>query len=118
MSVDRTDHLIIGYKFPNDFTDRNGNKLGQLIYEDPKYLSMFEGWKNEPLTIVANGMSSNYIVFGKSLAHSNIYTGFAFTELNLNIDDYQLVQDSAKELFADFDFVFTKPQLLIFSHYS
>lgn len=117
MSIDRTDYLIIGYKFPADFTSKSGVKLGQIIYEDDKYLSIFEGWKDEPFTIVADGMTSKYIVFGKTLATSDTYTGFEFTELSVDLDDYRLVQNKAKELFADYDYVFAKPQLLIFSHY-
>lgn len=117
MSVDRTDYIIIGYKMPYDVKFKSGQKLNNLIWEDDKYLPLIEGWVSEDFRLISDGMSCNYIAFGLEIASSDKYLGFEFIEFEINTGDFDHVRSRAIELFSDFDFDFSQPKALIFSHY-
>jgi len=119
MGVDRNDYVIVGYKIPYMTKKKDGEYLSQDIYDnDDKYLQYIEGWVDEPFRIIIDGMSGNYIAFGKEIANADEYEGFDFLELNVSDDDFNLVKDKATNLFNDVDFDFSTPKLLVFSHYS
>lgn len=118
MSVDRNDYIIIGYKLPFGVKNKSGQELNNLIWDDDKYLPLIEGWVSEDFRLISDGMSCNYIAFGLEIASSDEYRGFEFTELEINKDDFDRVRSRAIELFSDFEFDFSQPKALIFSHYS
>lgn len=117
MGVDRRDYVIIGYKLPYDVKTKTGEKLIGKIWEDEKYLPMIEGWQNEEFTIVADGMSGNYIAFGKEISSTDEYEGFDFVEIEIDEADFDMVKIRANIVFPDIDYNFTSPKILIFTHY-
>ena len=120
MSVDRHDYIIIGYKMPYNILTKYNHELADMVREDDNmYLPYYEGWKGESYRIIIDGMSGNYIVFGKVIAESGEYDGFDFPSVKLNYSDYSEVISKAKEVFIDIDsFDFSNPEILIFSHFS
>lgn len=117
MSVDRNEYVIIGYKFDNDLQNKNGDKLGDLIWEDNRFLPMSEGWKGEEFTIVAHGMSSNYVVFGKTIATGDKYSGIEMVQIDFEKIDLSHIRNRAIDLFSEFDLKFDSPKIIAFSHY-
>lgn len=118
MSVDRHDYLMIGYKLPLDLKDKNGVELMQLMHEDDKFLSMYEGWAGERFTLVDGGIINDFLAFGEVLESSRGGNGFKYAEISMSSDDFIEVWIAAFDLFSNFDFKFETPQLIIFSHFS
>jgi len=85
---------------------------------DEKFRRYTEGWQGESYSIVNDGMSGEYIVFGLRIAYSD--DGFDFMELPLVIDEDQrgYLLDKFNEIFGFTDEELGEAKLLIFSHYS
>lgn len=117
MGVDRSDYIIVGYKLPYDLKDKNGQKLSDLVWDD-EFTPLTEGWQNEPFRVVVDGMTGNYIAFGKEILNADEPDGFDFQEISIDDISFTEVSNRANELFVNFDYDFSKPKILIFSHYS
>jgi hypothetical protein len=110
MGVSREDYIVYGWKLPYEFVDIDD------LYMDDKYLPYVEGSPDvTPYIIVSDGMSGNYMVFGKQILQSEDYEGFDFQELDL-------FDHSSQQVKEEFIKVFDKepegePKFLIFSHF-
>lgn len=119
MGVDKTDYLIVGYKIPYEVKTRDGQEFAQIIWEE-KYMPMTEGHNGEKYSLIIDGMSGEYIVFGIVIQSADEYEGFKFTVIDEKLLTTQLdeVKDRANEIFNDLDFDFSEPKVMLFSHYS
>lgn len=117
MGVDRRDYVIIGYKLPYDVKTKTGEELIEKIWEDEMYLPMLEGWQNEEFILICDGMSGEYIAFGKEIASADEYEGFDFVEVEIDEADFDRVKIKANTIFPDIDYDFTLPKILIFTYY-
>jgi hypothetical protein len=114
MGVDKTDYVIVGYKLPYDLKNKEGNKVDW--WDDEKWLRYIEGWKDEPMTLILDGMSGEYAVFGRVLA-SGDYNGIDFVEIDINtINDAEVMQ-AFYLLFKDILSEFQRPKVFAFSHF-
>jgi hypothetical protein len=114
MSVDRADYIIYGWKLPYELQNSNGEDID--LWDD-KFLPMIEGHQGEKFTIVTDGMSGEYTVFGLNIAHSSSYDGWDFYKLNFdNIISKEELKLKYKELFDSE--IEEDPYLFIFSHFS
>lgn len=114
MGVDRTDYIVYGWKLPYDMKDKNGQEID---FWDDKFLPMIEGWPEEELALVRDGMCGQYVVFGLMIKHADEYKGWDFIHLDVGQLDTEMVKARYRELFeieGDCD----EPCLFIFSHYS
>jgi len=120
MGVDRTDYIVYGFKFkPNDL-----KQSGIDIWAD-KYLPYVEGHKGVTDIIVYDGMSGEYVVFGKLINKAEEHQGTGFTTISyrdfFDDDERERVTAKFRELFGDAiydDLEEDEPQMLVFSHYS
>jgi len=116
MGVDRTDYIMFGWKLPYEIKNSKGVELD--LWDD-KYLPMIEGHTDERFSIIRDGMSGEYMVFGLSLGNSEIYTGWEFTSLKLDKLDPEELKTKYREVFdLDEKEIIAEPYLFIFSHYS
>ncbi len=118
MGVDRSDHIVYGWKLPYDLKDSNGNKID---FWDKKFLSMIEGHPGEEFTIIIDGMSGKYVVFGLKVesCYDDSGEGWDFTNLDINDFDAEDVKSEYRKVFElKEDEIITEPYLFIFSHYS
>lgn len=115
MSVDRTDYIIYGWKMPYENMGSDGKEL--VFYDGPKYRSMTEGHKGEDFSLIVDGMSGEYTVFGFNLSHGgDKYEGWDFVQLDFSKVDVARVKERFKEVFEKEPE--TEPTLFIFSHFS
>lgn len=118
MGVERTDYIVYGYKLPYEIRNSNGDEID--FYEDyenekeNKFLPLIEGHEGEEFTIVSDGMSAEYNVFGLLIKQSD-YDGWGFIELNFGNFDSEKVKSKYKELFECE--IKEEPKLIIFSHF-
>jgi len=114
MSVNRTDYIVFGWKLPYELKNSKGERIN--FYDDDKYLPMIEGHPNEPYSLIIDGMSGDYIVFGKIIAEADDDEGWGFNYLtNLIQDPYELIS-KYHEVF-DVKGIIAHPHLFIFSHF-
>jgi hypothetical protein len=119
MSIDATTYLMFGVKLPYSIIEE------YKVYDnDDKYLPYIEGHKDIKYALIIDGMSGEYVVFGKVL-----------NKLDSNVDDFYIMNEEiVKEKNNDFDFedyekIFNilfpniklpkyKASLLMFNHFS
>jgi hypothetical protein len=117
MSVNRTDYIVYGWKLSYEPKDSKGNKID--LWDD-KYLPMIEGHKGEKYSIIRDGMSGRYTIFGIILEKADEYEGWGI--LPIDIERYHLaaevepLRSKLKELF-DVQHQFQGPFLFILSHF-
>lgn len=116
MVVDRTDYIVYGYKLPYELKNENG-KIDLL---DDKFLPMIEGHQGEEFTLVSDGMSGQYIVFGMRIKScGDKYEGWDFVHLDFKNLDAEKVKSKYREVFElKEDHPIADPYLFIFSHFS
>lgn len=116
MSVDRTDYIVYGWKLPYQIKNKNG----VIDLWDDKYLPMMKGHKGEEYTIISDGMSGGYTVFGKLIiSGGDKYEGWEFNDLSIDKLDANSVKAKYLELFELDDIGgIGEPTLFIFSHFS
>lgn len=118
MGVDRTDYIIYGYKMPADYLKKKGIDMW-----DDKFLRYIEGWKGENYSLIYDGMSGEYLVFGLRISMANEQEGFEFVELPATgwADKFLEVKGKTAEVFGFNDTHFAElgggPKVLIFSHW-
>lgn len=118
MGVDRKDYVIVGYKMPYKIHHQTtGERLN--VWDDEKFLPMIEGHQGEQFSLIVDGMSGEYMVFGKELAESDEYTGFEFNELSLDDVDFKAIENRFMELFGEYlpPTFQLHPKVLVFTHY-
>lgn len=116
MGVYRIDYIIYGWKLPYELKDLNDNKID--LWDD-KYLPFIEGWKDEKYTLIRDGMSGKYNMFGIMLEKAEGYDGWPTTELSfedLSKDKDELIC-KFKELFYG-DKNMPDPKIIIFTDFS
>ncbi len=113
MGVDRNDYLIYGWKLPYKLKNTNGEKID--LWND-KYLPYIEGHKGIKHSLIIDGMSGQYVVFGQKISSADQYEGWNFINLDLSNLDSESVKTKFKELFVIE--LIEEPKLLIFSHYN
>jgi hypothetical protein len=114
MGIDRTDYIVYGWKLPYDLKDSKGDKID---FWDDKYLPMIEGHENEKYSIIIDGMSGEYVVFGIIIAQADESCGWNFVKLNQK----QMIPDSLNFRYReviDEHGPAVDPHLFIFSHFS
>ncbi len=120
MGVDRTDYIIFGFKFSPKDLKQHGIDLW-----DDKYLPYIEGHQGVEYIIVNDGMSGEYVVFGKLInqADENEGSNFKKIEYDSFFSDqvnkaiiYKFKELFGNEMYASIEDI--DPQLLVFSHYS
>lgn len=84
MGVDRTDYIVYGYKLPYELKNENG----KIDLWDDKFLPMIEGHQGEEFTLISDGMSGQYNVFGLRIeSGGDKYEGWDFVNLDFkNLD--------------------------------
>jgi len=120
MGVDRTDYVVIGYKLPHTFDNVVTGK--SIDWWDETFLPYIEGHKGIDCQIILDWMMGDYAVFGKVLQRAYEDTGFEFTEIKYDDDDFDKVKEKFVELFGgytimdmlDKDFQYD-PKLFVFS---
>lgn len=110
MSVDRSDHIIYGWKLPFKLT-KNGLDID--YFEDVKYLELIEGRPGIEYSIIRDGMCCEYTVFGQRIKDAD--DSWDFVELDISKLDSEVLKSKYRELF---DGEPEEPKLFIFSHYS
>jgi hypothetical protein len=104
---------------PYKTTVYGGDRLCDRAYEDEAYRKMSEGAKGERFTIVTDGMSGEYIVFGELIEMSNEYEGFNFNEIVPQPQGVlEQIKAFAETIFPNCSYHFDLPKLLVFTHYS
>lgn len=112
MSVDRKDYIVYGWKL-DSIKDSDGEEIDCY---DEKYEQYSCGVEGEEFTLVEDGMSGEYIVFGKLISSKNEDScGWEFVELKFDNLDAEKVKDKFKELFGNLPS--QEPRLFIFSHF-
>lgn len=115
MGVDRIDYIVYGYKLPYELE----NKKGKIDFWDDKFLPMIEGRPGEEFTLIRDGMSGQYNVFGLLIkSGGDKYEGWDFVNLDFKNLDAEKVKTKYRELFEieDTESV-SEPTLFIFSHF-
>jgi hypothetical protein len=109
MGVDRTDHIVYGWKLPFD-----------IEVDEDKCLPMIEGHEGEEFTIIQDGMGGEYTVFGLTLnSGGDKYEGWDFVHLDFRKLDTEKVKAKYREVFnIPQTEAITEPYLFIFSHFS
>lgn len=116
MGVDRTDHIVYGYKLPYKLK----NEYGEIDLLEDKFLSLIEGHQDEEFTLIVDHMSGKYAVFGLKIKSSgDTYEGWDFTHLDIKNLDAEKVKSKYREVFGfkEIDLI-EEPHLFIFSHFS
>lgn len=119
MGVDRTDYIVYGWKLPYDIQDANGQNID---FWDNKFRPMIEGQRGVIHTIVRDGMTRDYTVFGvriKSDHDQNV--GWEFEHLDImGFDQEELIADFRRLFNPSEEFIkaIGKPTVFIFSHFS
>lgn len=112
MGVDRTDHIIYGYKLPYELK----NESGKIDLWDDKFLPMIEGHKGEEFTIISDSMCGEYNVFGIRIQSGD--GGWNFVQLDFKNLDPEKVKSKYREVFElKKDEPIPEPYLFIFSHF-
>jgi len=111
MSVNRTDYIVYGWKFPNPML----NNMGQEVdLWDDKYLPYIEGHQGIDYIIVRN---DNYVVFGFCIASGgDKYNGWEFEQLVKTAPPADVVKAKYGELFGNGQDI-SNPTLFIFSNF-
>lgn len=119
MGVDRTDYIVFGFKMnPALF------KSKKIDIWDNKYLPFMEGHPGITDTIVYDGMSGEYLVFGKLINRAEEHEGVNFTTISYKdfFDDEEtkrvtekFIELFGKEILDELDD--DEPQMFVFSHY-
>lgn len=113
MSVDRTDFIVYGWKLPYKLKNENG----EIDLWADKFLPFIEGHKGVEYTLISDGMSGEYNVFGKLIAHAtDDGNGWGFKNLDFTATNSEEVKSKYKELF-EIDTSPSEPYLFIFSHF-
>ncbi len=120
MGVDRTDYIIYGFNIPPAVAKENGVDIW-----DDKYLPFMEGRPGIFEAIVYDGMSGEYLVFGKVIHKSEDYEGIPLKTVSYKdfFDDSEKDAITQKfiELFGqniyDNEIEDEEPQVIIFSHF-
>jgi len=113
MSVDRTDHIVYGWKLPYDFKTPNGESID--LWDD-KFLPMIEGHPGEDFTIISDGVIGKYSAFGINIA-SSPEQGWGFLRIEAVDSDKLFV--AIRKFIETFGFEPSEPpHLFIFSHFS
>jgi len=115
MSVDRSDHIVYGWKLPYQTKNAKGEEIN--FWDDDKYLPMIEGHQDEDFTLIIDGMCGKYTAFGLSLNSGGYkYEGWDFVPLDFKNLDAEKVKARYREVFENEPE--TEPTLFIFSHFS
>lgn len=110
MSIAKTTYVIYGYKLPYKMLDSNGDEID---FWNEKFLPIVEGWKGEPYSMIADGMSGEYRYFGQVLVEID---EFESKELDLSTLNPESIQKRFKELFGNQKESY-KLSLFVFNHY-
>lgn len=116
MGVDRTDYIVYGWKLPYGYFKNKGID----VWRDDKYLPFIEGWKDEKYTLITDGMTGRYTLFGLLIAQA-AEEGFEFFELTdesaQGVSKIEIVK-KFKEVFGIEDADIGLPKALVFTHWS
>jgi hypothetical protein len=114
MGVDRTDHIVYGWKLPCDLK----NEQGEIDLWDDKYLPYTEGHPGIEYTIITDGMCGEYTVFGLDMGScwGTRYEGWNFEPIDITKIDLAATKAKFAELFEMEPS--SEPTLFIFSHFS
>jgi hypothetical protein len=104
MSLDRTDHIIYGWKLPKE--------IEGFDYWDEKNLPYVEGHVGEKYRII-RGEGHNYTIFGIVIAESYEWN---FVNIDLSKIDLVEINNKYKDIFGGTPN--ESPSLFIFSNYS
>ncbi len=116
MAVDRTDHIVYGWKLPYDLKNENGT----IDLWSDKFLPMIEGHKGEEFTMIIDQMCGDYVVFGLNVkSGGDKHEGWDFVHLDFNKFDAEKVKAKYREVFDMKEGEpMGDPYLFIFSHFS
>lgn len=107
--TDRIDYITFGWKLPYIIE----NKYGKIDMWNDKFLPYIEGHKGVEFSIIRDGMSNKYTVFGIIINSDS--EGWDFTNIDLNKIDIDKVKSKYLELFGENPS--TEPTLFIFSNF-
>ena len=118
MGIYKENYVIIGYKMPYHLYHKDTEKELD-IYEDDSFLPYIEGHKGIDYILISDGMSGEYIVFGKVIFTSDDVDNGEFIELDFNYDS-ESIKTKYIELFYDYLDINSigDPKILAFSHFS
>jgi hypothetical protein len=109
MGVDRSDYIVFGWKRPSD--------NARFWADEEKYLPMIEGHQGEEFSLILDGMSGEYTVFGIILnSGGDKYEGWDFVQLDFKNLNAEKLKSKYREVFESEPE--TEPTLFIFSHFS
>lgn len=116
MSVDRSDYIIYGWKLPFNMTSSNNEKID---FWDDKFLPYIEGHQGIEYSLIRDGMSGEYMVFGQRLSSGgDDYEGWDFVNLDFKNLDAEKVKTKYRKLFnIESQEHLAEPYLFIFSHF-
>lgn len=106
MSVRREEYVIVGIDV-SEFEDDD-------FYD--KYDEYLDNTEEGKFTILVDGYSGNYTLFGEVLKHGDEYEGLELTEINLSEFNEAIirVRKKAKELFGTNE----QPKIYALTHWS